>query len=269
MSTRRLAFVCAIALCSAAGLAQSSAPAKPADKQPAPPAAKPEAKPTTTPAVPAAKPGDKPAAPAAGGMPGQPSAEMAQYMEKCMAAGIPGPMHEWLAKSAGTWDGQCTFYMPGMPETKSTCTTTITSFLDGRFVKGETKGMMEMAPGQQMPFHGFMVTGYNNTTKKFEQTWIDSMGTMMMNSLGTLSADTKTLTWTSNYTCPASEKVVTSRMVETHAGPNAMTLEMWGPNPMDGKDMKMMEIKYTRGAAKPAETKADPKATAPAIVPGK
>lgn len=242
MKIRTLAaFTCTLALCASAGLAQTGTkpdqPAKPTDT-------KPTAQPKKDHPEHPAKPGDaKPAA-----KPSEGEAMMMQMMEKCMVAGTPGPMHEWLAKGAGTWEGKCTMYMPGMPPSESTCVTTITPMFEGRFVKGETVGEM----GGQ-PFHGFMLAGYNNTTKKFEQTWIDSMGTMMMNSVGTVSDDKKTLTYTSNYTCPMTEKPTTTRMVETHTGDNAMTLQMFGPNPMDGKEMKMMEIKYTRKAeTKPA-----------------
>lgn len=257
MNTRStIVSICAVALFAAAGLAQGTAPAKPAEtpKQPATPAAKP-----TTPPAKDAKPGEHGA--------GASEAAMAQMMQKCAEAGTPGDMHAWLATGAGTWNGECTMFMPGMPPTKSTCVTTITSFMDGRFVKGETKGEMEWE-GQKMPFTGFMIAGYNNTTKQFEQTWIDSMGTMMMNSVGKVSEDKKTLTWTSHYTCPVTEKPVTSRMIETRTGADTMTLEMWGPNPLDGKEMKCMEIKYTRTAGAPTQPahghEAKPAAAAPA-----
>lgn len=242
-----VAFTCTIALLAAAGLAQSTTPSKPTET------AKPAAQPK--PEHPAAKPGDKPAAkpgehPAKGG---ESEAKMAEMMKKFDLAATPGPMHAWLAKGVGTWEGACTFQMTAdMPPEHSTCTTTITSFLDGRFMKGEHAGMVEMN-GQKIPFFGFILSGYNNTTKKFEQTWIDSMGTMMMNSVGTLSADHKTLTYTSNYTCPATEKPISCRMVETHTGDNTMTLEMFGPDMVTGKEFRNMEIKYTRkaGTAKP------------------
>src|SRR5687767_2681498 len=46
-------------------------------------------------------------------------------MKTCMMAGIPGKMHEHLAKGAGTWQGKTTMWMyPGAEPVKSECTST-------------------------------------------------------------------------------------------------------------------------------------------------
>jgi hypothetical protein len=155
-------------------------------------------------------------------------------------------MHKHLTEKAGVWEGKVKMWMdPSMPPTESNCTTTISVMMDGRFTRGETKGKMDMGMGEPMPFEGFGLYGYNNTTKKYESTWVDNLGTMMMSLTGELSADKKVMTWNGKFTDPMSGQPTWMREVETTNSADSMTLEMYGPG-MDGKDMKMMEIQYTR-----------------------
>ncbi len=170
-------------------------------------------------------------------------------MEKSMMeAATPGDMQKFLTSHVGTWEGKCKFWMdPSQPPQESNCTSTITSMMDGRFTRNETHGSMMGMDGKSMPFEGFGVYGYNNTTNNFESTWCDNMGTMQMNLTGKLSSDHKVLTWNTKFMCPVQHKMIWMRQVETYNGPNAMTMEMFGPNMMDdGKEMKMGEIHFTR-----------------------
>jgi hypothetical protein len=170
-----------------------------------------------------------------------------EQMEKIMMeAGTPGPVHKMLMARVGTWDGKIKMWMaPGAPAEESTGTTTYTSFMDGRFLKNETHASMNMG-GHTMPFDGFGVIGYNNTTKKVESTWCDSMGTMQMFFTGNLSSDQKRIELRSEFFCPMMKCNTYMREVETMTGPNTMMLEMFGPDMATGKEMKMMEIKYTK-----------------------
>ncbi len=203
-----------------------------------PPAKDPKA---AKPAAPA-QPANKDAKPA-----GQPemSEQDQKDMQCMMEAATPGEMHKWLAKGVGTWTGKNKMWMKeGAPPIESECTDTVTAIMDGRFIKCEFGGDM-----MGMPFKGGSVTGYDNTSKKFQSTWIDNMGTGMMIGTGELSSDQKTLTWKFEYTCPIAKKVVVMRQIEKHTSDNAFTLEMWGPDPHTGKEFKCMEIAFTRKAA--------------------
>jgi len=241
--------VCSLGVMSMGAFAQDKQPdKKPADagKQPAHPA----------------KADPKAAAPA--GMPSQDD-----MMKAMMEAATPGPQHELLLKGVGEWAGKVTMYNPmDGTATTSTCTTLCTPMMEGRFVKCETKGMMEMGGGMPpMSFEGFGVYGYNNTTKTFESTWIDNMGTMTMHLTGKASSDGKTMEWTSEeYMCPIMHQLTTMREVERTTGENTKVMEMYAPGP-DGKEMKVMQIDYTRkpgqgkviGESKGEIKKADPK----------
>jgi len=202
-----------------------------------------------TPTTPAA-----PKAPATPATPAKPATEHGQpTMEEMMAhmaeLAKPGKMHEFLTSSAGTWEGKCTSWNPMDPTAKpttSTCTTIITARMNGLYTTCETKGTLEMAPGQMVNFEGFGINTYNNASKKFESTWSDTMAPMIMTFTGDLSDGGKTLTLMSHYHCPMMDQDTWMRLVEKHTGSNTMTLEMYGPT-MDGKgEFKMMQIDYTR-----------------------
>lgn len=197
----------------------------------------------------------KPATPAAGAKQAQDAAHKGEQkmdlppgmteadMKACMEAGTPGPMHAHLAKGLGVWTGKTTMWMtPGAEPQHSECISTVTSVMDGRFIKCEMNGDM---PGMG-PFQGFGLFGYDNVSQKFQSTWIANCGTGMMQGTGELSSDGKTMTWTYNFHCPITKKPTVMREVETITGADTKKLETFGPDPKTGKEYKMMEIAFTR-----------------------
>lgn len=181
-----------------------------------------------------------------GQMPGMDSAAMEQMMK----AGTPGEMHQWMSKFAGTWDAEVKMWMdPSQPPSESKGTMTTEMMFGGRYMHSTYKGEFSMGEGMKMPFEGVACMGYNNTTKKFESSWVDSMSTAMMTMSGTLDDSKKTLTMTGECTCPMTEKPCGMREVMTWTGDDKYTMTMY--NSMDGKETKCMEIAYTRakGAA--------------------
>ena len=164
-------------------------------------------------------------------------------MQACVMAGTPGKMHEHLAKEVGVWQGKSTMWMyPGAEPMKSECTSTVTSMLDGRFTQVEMNGEM---PGMG-PYKGIGVYGYDNTLQKFVSSWIDNHSTGMMQGLGQLSPDGKTLTWQYTHSCPITKKPAVLREVETITGPGSKTIEMFGAEPKSGQEFKMMSIELTK-----------------------
>lgn len=167
---------------------------------------------------------------------------MDAQMKAWAEASTPGEMHAWLGKMAGNWDAEVKAMMPGAPETTSKATMVVTMAMGGRFshsmVKGEFMGQ---------PFEGAGITGYDNSTKKFQSSWADNMGTMMMMSTGDLSADKKTLTLKSEFMDPAEKKMIKSTETTTWVDDNHLLMEFF--HEMDGKQMKVMSISYTRAKA--------------------
>ena len=164
-------------------------------------------------------------------------------LQAMMEAGTPGKEHEFLAKSVGKWDGKTIMHMsPGGEPVEGECTVTVSPMLDGRFTKTEITGDI---PGMG-PYHGFGISGYDKVSGEFVSTWIDNHGTGLMNGVGELSADQKTLTWEFGYNCPVTKKLAKMREVVTFAGPDTQVLEMSGADPKSGEVYQMMRIELTR-----------------------
>jgi hypothetical protein len=186
----------------------------------------------------------KPAAPAAA----QPEMKLppgwtTEDMQACVEAGMPGKMHERLAKAVGVWEGKGTMWMgPGGEPMKCAMNSKTTTIMDGRYTRCEITGDM---PGMG-PFTGLGVNGYDNVSQKFVSNWIDNHSTGIMAGTGEISADGKTLTWTYTYNCPVTRKPASMRQIERFTGDNTMTLEAFGPDPKTGKEYKLMSFEFTR-----------------------
>lgn len=164
-------------------------------------------------------------------------------MQAVMEAGTPGKMHEWLAKDIGTWNAETTMWMaPDSDPLKSGGTATYSPLMDGRFVKCDMKGEM---PGMG-PYHGVGIYGYDNVSQEFVCSWFDNHSTGIMNGVGELSADGKTLTWEFTGNCPLTKKPIVMREIETITGPKTKTIEMFGDDPKTGEEFKMMQIEYMK-----------------------
>jgi len=128
---------------------------------------------------------------------------------------------------------------PGAPPVEETGTATRKSILDGRVLTEEVHGQT-----MGMPFTGHGMSGYDNVTGKYWSTWNDSMSTGVMVSEG--SCDAKdTCTFTGSWNDPIKKGPVKSRMTSRWTSPTIQVFEMYGPG-KDGKEMKMMEITYTK-----------------------
>jgi len=155
----------------------------------------------------------------------------------------PGAMHAMLAKSDGSWNGENTMWMEeGGKPMKSTSEANNKMVFDGRYQVSEHKGDF-----MGMPFEGMSITGYDNSKKKFVSTWIDNMGTGIMNLEGTWNASTKSIEFKGKMTDPSRPgKDCNVREIYTFVDDNTQKMEMYGPDSKTGKEFKTMEIKYTR-----------------------
>lgn len=164
-------------------------------------------------------------------------------MQACAVAGTPGEQHAFLASHAGTWHGKETMWMgAGSDPMNTTCTAEVKPMWDNRFTRMNMSGEM---PGWG-PFHGEATMGFDNIAGKYVCSWIDNMGTMVMQGTGTLSDDKKTMKWTYNYTCPITKKAAVMRQTDTFISENEMKMEMWGMDPKQNKEYKMIEIHFTK-----------------------
>lgn len=161
-------------------------------------------------------------------------------MELWKQAAAPGEPHKLFASLVGNWTTTTKEWMePGKPPMESTGTADMKMLLDGRFLYHEYTGQMM---GQ--PFAGVGIDAYDNMTKKYTTAWMDSMGTGIFIMEGTASADGRTITLKGSHPEPGGGKM-SHRAVWTIRDADNQTFEMYG-NHGHGKEMKMLEIVYTR-----------------------
>ncbi len=152
----------------------------------------------------------------------------------------PREPHKLLANMAGTWKITTKSWMdPNQPPEETTGTCKQTMLMEGCFLQQECTGTMM---GQA--FNGMGVTGYDNHTKKYVATWMDSMGTGIYSSKGRPGDDGKTITMESLYDDPMAGPMKL-RAVTKIIDPNTEIFEMYGTD-KSGQEMKMMEIRYSR-----------------------
>lgn len=168
------------------------------------------------------------------------SPEEAAMMEAYQKAATPGPQHATLAKMAGDYELSVTSWSaPGAPPTVERGTASRSMQLGGRVLAEQVQSKMM---GQ--PFTGHGMTGYDNVTGKWWSTWNDSMSTGLMVSEGTCD-DAGACTFTGSWNDPVTKGKVNARMTTKWTSPTVEVFEMYAPGP-DGKEMKMMEITYTK-----------------------
>ena len=161
-------------------------------------------------------------------------------MEVWKQLAMPGEPHKLFATLAGSWTTTTKEWMePGKPPTESTGSAEMKMLLDGRFLYQEYNAQMM---GQ--PFSGVGIDAYDNMTKKYMTAWVDTMGTGIFMMEGTASADGKTITLRGSHPEPGGGKM-THRAVWKIVDNNTQTFDMYGAH-HGGKEMKVMEITYTR-----------------------
>lgn len=161
-------------------------------------------------------------------------------MEIWKKAALPGEPHALFASLAGSWTTQTKEWMePGKPPSESAGTAEMKMVLDGRFLYQEFSGSMM---GQ--PFAGIGIDAYDNITKKYVTAWMDTMGTGIFIMQGTASPDGKTITLKGSHPEPGGGQMH-HRAIWKIIDQNSQTFEMYGSHG-HGKEMKFMEITYTR-----------------------
>jgi len=169
--------------------------------------------------------------------------DSATMMKNWQAYMTPSDVHKMMSSWSGTWDGEVTmWYTPGMPPEKSKSTSQNKMVMGGRYqVSNHTGNMM----GQ--PFEGMSTVAYDNARKVFINTWIDNMGSGIMVLEGPWDEASKSVTMKGKVVDGMSGNGKEMEIRETFKiiDDNTQLMEMFGPGP-DGKEFKMMEIKYTR-----------------------
>lgn len=169
--------------------------------------------------------------------------DSATMMQKMMDYGTPGDMHTMMNSWNGNWNTESTMWdYEGATPQKSTGSAVNSMIMSGKYQSTKYSGNM-----MGMPFEGMSITGYDNAQKKFVSSWVDTWSTGIMNMSGTWDAASKSMTLTGktpDICRPGKE--CTMREVYKVIDDNTHLMEMYGPDPKTGKEMKAIEIKFTR-----------------------
>lgn len=169
-----------------------------------------------------------------------PQMDSAAMMQAWMTYMTPGDVHKMLAKSNGTWDEDVTTWMePGKPPTTGKSTAVNKMILGGRYQQSIHKGSF-----MGMPFEGVSTVGYDNARKVFQSSWVDNMGTGVMNMEGTWDSTAHTINFKGKATDPSTGKEMDVRETFTMVDDNNHKIEMWCTQ--NGKEFKSMEIVLKR-----------------------
>ena len=164
-----------------------------------------------------------------------------EMMDKMKEAATPGVEHEKLQSLVGSWKTVSKFW--SAPDAKPEIqkgTSTSSWILGKRFVREEFSGKWN---GQ--PFQGIGIIGYDKGKKEYTSSWLDTMSTNVMTSQGQFDASGKNLEMKTKFYCPFANAEKEAFTVTKMNSKNEHVFEMFEKSP-DGKEVKMMEITYTR-----------------------
>ncbi len=171
-------------------------------------------------------------------------------MAKMMELAKIGENHKLLGEMAGNWTYTVKMWMDGNTSAEpmtSKGTATRKPMMGGRYYELNVQGEMEM-PGadgkmMKMDFKGMALEGYDNVKEKFVSTWMDNMGTGIMMAEGTYDPASKTFTFTSEMEMMPGMKTKVREVIKI-VDKYHHTFEWYEDR--GGKEMKTMEINYTR-----------------------
>ncbi|MFW6254888.1 MAG: DUF1579 domain-containing protein [Chitinivibrionales bacterium] len=166
--------------------------------------------------------------------------DMQAMMDVYEKLGTPAEQHKMLASMAGSYDATIkNWTVQGEPPMESRGSSELRMILGGRFLQEEHSSEM-----MGSMYNGMGITGYDNHTKKFVSTWIDSMSTSIMCFEGSASPDNTSFTMECSYD-DAVRGPMKWRSVTTIVNANVHNFEMFSID-QNGKQEKSMEITYTR-----------------------
>lgn len=152
----------------------------------------------------------------------------------------PGPMHEMMAKFAGSWKTVHKYWMDPAGEPMTTEGTSNTDMiLGGRYQMSKFNGSL-----MGMPMEGVWMMGFDNVSQEFTAIWIDNMGTGTAIAKGKYDESSKTISMDGSMMDPISKTDMKFKQYLKLVDDNSYTLEM--KLDVNGQEFKSMEIEFTR-----------------------
>ena len=163
-----------------------------------------------------------------------------QMMAQWQAAMTPAAPHKRLEPLVGKFKAKTEFVMaPGAPPQAHDGTSDNRWVLGGRFLEQTYKGV-----AMGMPFEGIGFTGYDNPSKRYVGTWMDTFGTGVMTSVGVGRPTDAKMAFAAEAIEPSGKTVHFDALI-TVKNRNEHTYEMWTKAP-NGKRFRQMIVTYVR-----------------------
>ena len=178
--------------------------------------------------------------------PGQPpaAADAESQVDTFVRHAMPGEHHRLLGKLAGSWNMAVKYRMSAdSPVVESQGSCQRKWILGKRFVLEEFDG-----GSLALPFQGLAIYGYDAFEKKYTSVWVDTTNTAMTTSAGTCQEDCKVIAFVGRHGDPWSGTKKPSRGVTRFVSDDKHVLELYEPG-REGKEFKVLEIRYTRKSA--------------------
>jgi hypothetical protein len=170
-----------------------------------------------------------------------PAVDQAALLEVFAKLGAVGDNHKLLAGMAGEWTMHTKMWMdPAQPPQESSGSVSAKMIMGGRYLQAaHTSTMMSQ------PFEGVSLTAYDNLTRKFVATWVDSMSTGIFYQTGSYDPATRTFTYTSEMPDPMTPgKMLPVRTTTRLVDADTYVFEWYETH--DGREARTMEITYKR-----------------------
>jgi len=153
-----------------------------------------------------------------------------------------GPEHDRLKDMAGSWDVESKMWFgPGMEPIEAKGGAEIRLILDGRYTEQKYE-----CPMMGQPYRGLGFEGYDKIKKKYVSIWMDSMGTGIFYSEGTMDESGKVCTYIGKSDDPfTGEKDKEMKSVGRVINDDEVVFEMYESQPGVG-EYKSMELTYKR-----------------------
>lgn len=171
---------------------------------------------------------------------GRTLAQNSDAMKKWTDYMTPGDMQKMLASANGKWSEDITVWMdPSQPAMKSTGSAENKMILGGRYQQENISGSFG-----GMPYEAQAIIGYDKMKKLFFCSYVDNMGTGVMNMEGPYDPATKTITLVGTEMDPMKGGEMKMRETIQMVDDNNQVVIMYDIT--GGKEIKEMEIKLKR-----------------------
>jgi len=175
---------------------------------------------------------------------GQDMPEMSEDAQASMNAWLelasPGEHHEHLAPYVGKWKSDLTMWVePGAETMSETAEAEAHFILGGRFLEWTHRGTFG-----GMTYEARQLDAYNNGSKRYEASWADNFGTLILHYTGQCDGDGKVRTMHTEFADPMGGGPISQRAVYTWQDEDHWVYESYMTQ--GDAEFKNMEIRNSR-----------------------